>query len=91
MKSPIFSGLNTNANERTRHSALPFTSSRGRTGVHTRPARLLGVHNHEILSGLGLTDEQVAELEADGVIRRAPAMHRAEQVKGVSGQGSPAS
>jgi hypothetical protein len=33
---------------------------------------MLGQHNHELLSELGLSDDEIAELEADGVIGRAP-------------------
>ena len=43
--------------------------------MHARPAPLLGEHNRELLSELGLTDEEIAALEADGVIGDAPAMH----------------
>ena len=49
--------------------------SDGPTPFHTQPAPLLGQHNHELLAGLGLTEAEIAELEADGVIGHAPAMH----------------
>jgi crotonobetainyl-CoA:carnitine CoA-transferase CaiB-like acyl-CoA transferase len=42
--------------------------------VHVQSAPLLGQHNHELLSELGLTGEQIAQLEAQGVIGNAPAM-----------------
>jgi crotonobetainyl-CoA:carnitine CoA-transferase CaiB-like acyl-CoA transferase len=61
-------------NARTPHSTLPFTFSRGPERVHTEPAPLLGQHNHELLTELGLTDEEIADLEAKGVIGNAPAM-----------------
>jgi crotonobetainyl-CoA:carnitine CoA-transferase CaiB-like acyl-CoA transferase len=61
-------------NARTPHSTLPFTFSRGPERVHTAPAPLLGQHNHELLSELGLTDEEIADLETQGVIGNAPAM-----------------
>lgn len=61
-------------NARTPHSTLPFTFSRGPERVHTAPAPLLGQHNHELLSELGLTDAEIAELESQGVIGNAPAM-----------------
>ncbi|MEV0740146.1 hypothetical protein AB0I51_30380 [Streptomyces sp. NPDC050549] len=38
----------------------------------TRPAPLLGQHNHELLTELGLTAREITALEADGVIGRAP-------------------
>ncbi|WP_006244922.1 CaiB/BaiF CoA-transferase family protein [Mycolicibacterium tusciae] len=61
-------------NARTPHSTLPFTFSRGPERVHTEPAPLLGQHNRELLSELGLTDEEIADLGAQGVIGNAPAM-----------------
>jgi crotonobetainyl-CoA:carnitine CoA-transferase CaiB-like acyl-CoA transferase len=62
-------------NPRTRHSTLPFTSSRGRDRKHARPAPLLGQHNRELLSEFGLSDKDIDELEAQGVIGNASAMH----------------
>jgi crotonobetainyl-CoA:carnitine CoA-transferase CaiB-like acyl-CoA transferase len=56
-----------------RHSTLPMRFSRGPDQLHRRHAPLLGEHNAEILAGLGLTAEETAALEADGVIGRAPA------------------
>jgi crotonobetainyl-CoA:carnitine CoA-transferase CaiB-like acyl-CoA transferase len=40
-----------------------------------KPAPLLGQHNRELLSELGLTDAEIADLEANGVIGTAPAVH----------------
>jgi crotonobetainyl-CoA:carnitine CoA-transferase CaiB-like acyl-CoA transferase len=62
-------------NATTKHSTLPFTSSRGQDRIHVQPAPLLGQHNHEVLSELGLSDKAIDELEAQGVIGTAPAMH----------------
>jgi crotonobetainyl-CoA:carnitine CoA-transferase CaiB-like acyl-CoA transferase len=62
-------------NATTKHSTLPFTSSRGPDRIHVRPAPLLGQHNHEVLSELGLSDKDIDELESQGVIGTAPAMH----------------
>lgn len=56
-----------------RLSTVPMRLSDGPDRFHTRPAPLLGQHNHEVLTDLGLTAAQIAELEADGVIGRAPA------------------
>ena len=53
-------------------STVPMRSSAGSTPIHTRPAPLLGQHNHEVLAELGLTASEIADLEADGVIGRAP-------------------
>jgi crotonobetainyl-CoA:carnitine CoA-transferase CaiB-like acyl-CoA transferase len=62
-------------NATTKHSTLPFTSSRGPDRIHVRPAPLLGQHNHEVLSELGLSQKDIDELESQGVIGTAPAMH----------------
>ncbi|WP_101946354.1 CoA transferase [Mycobacterium sp. 3519A] len=61
-------------NEATPHSTLPFRSTRGPERVHVRPAPLLGQHNREVLSELGLSDQEIDDLEATGVIGTAPAM-----------------
>jgi crotonobetainyl-CoA:carnitine CoA-transferase CaiB-like acyl-CoA transferase len=63
-------------NTRTPHSTLPFTATRGPGRVHVQPAPLLGQHNRELLSELGLSDEEIDELQTLGVIGTAPAMHR---------------
>ena len=60
-----------------RLSTVPMRLSRGPCRFHTQPAPLLGQHNHEVLAELGMTDSQIAELEADGVIGRTPAMYTA--------------
>jgi crotonobetainyl-CoA:carnitine CoA-transferase CaiB-like acyl-CoA transferase len=36
---------------------------------------MLGQHNREVLTELGLTAEEIDELERQGVIGTAPAMH----------------
>ncbi|MGE2727398.1 CoA transferase [Mycolicibacterium pulveris] len=61
-------------NARTPHSTLPFKMSRGPERVHVQSAPLLGQHNHELLSELGLTDDEIADLEAGGVIGSVVAM-----------------
>jgi crotonobetainyl-CoA:carnitine CoA-transferase CaiB-like acyl-CoA transferase len=45
-----------------------------RTPAHIRlPAPMFGEHNHWVLSGLlGLSDDEIAELDADGVTAREP-------------------
>ena len=70
----FFENVGHPVNARTPHSTLPFTFSRGPERVHIEPAPLLGQHNHELLSELGLTDEEIADLESQGVIGNAPAM-----------------
>jgi crotonobetainyl-CoA:carnitine CoA-transferase CaiB-like acyl-CoA transferase len=56
---------------------MPIRFSAGPRRFHTRHAPLLGQHNPEVLAGLGLTDSEIAALEADGVIGRTPAMYPA--------------
>ncbi|MBI2699644.1 MAG: CoA transferase [Mycobacterium sp.] len=55
-----------------RLSTVPMRLSGGPCRFHTQPAPLLGQHNHELLAELGLTDAEITELEADGVIGRSP-------------------
>jgi crotonobetainyl-CoA:carnitine CoA-transferase CaiB-like acyl-CoA transferase len=55
----------------SRYSTLPMRFSRGPERVHTRHAPLLGEHNHELLSDLGLSPSEIGALEADGVIGTA--------------------
>ena len=61
------------------HSTLPMRMSRGPARFHTSPAPLLGEHNHELLAELGLTDDEIAELESDGVIGRVPGARGAKK------------
>jgi crotonobetainyl-CoA:carnitine CoA-transferase CaiB-like acyl-CoA transferase len=71
----FFEDVDHPVNARTPHSTLPFTSSRGPDRVHVQPAPRLGQHNHAVLSELGLSDKDIDELESQGVIGTAPAMH----------------
>ncbi|MEY8014553.1 CaiB/BaiF CoA transferase family protein [Mycobacterium servetii] len=57
-----------------RLSTVPMRFSAGPERLHTAHAPLLGQHNRELLAELGLTDSEIAGLEADGVIGGAPAM-----------------
>jgi crotonobetainyl-CoA:carnitine CoA-transferase CaiB-like acyl-CoA transferase len=59
-------------NLRVPHSTVPVRFSAGPDRFHLQPAPLLGEHNVELLTELGLSEQQIAELEADGVIGRAP-------------------
>ena len=59
-------------NGRVRHSTLPVRLSRGPDRFHVRPAPLLGQHNHELLTGLGLSEAEIAALATEGVIGTAP-------------------
>ncbi len=56
-----------------RHSTLPMRFSRGPERIHRRHAPLLGEHTAEELRALGLSDEELAGLEARGVTGRTPA------------------
>jgi crotonobetainyl-CoA:carnitine CoA-transferase CaiB-like acyl-CoA transferase len=58
------------------HSTLPIRLSHGPTRFHQHHAPLLGQHNHELLAELGLTPDEIAALEADGVIGNAPGARR---------------
>ena len=55
-----------------RQSTIPMRLSDGPARFHRTPAPLLGEHNHEVLSELGLDAAEIAELEAAGIIGRAP-------------------
>jgi crotonobetainyl-CoA:carnitine CoA-transferase CaiB-like acyl-CoA transferase len=55
-----------------RHGTLPIRFSRGPERFHRRPAPRLGEHTDEVLRGLGLSDEEVAELHDQGVTGRVP-------------------
>lgn len=54
-------------------SRVPLYRFRELPTPNVLPPPLLGQHNHEVLSDvLGLSEDEVASLEADGVIGRAP-------------------
>ncbi len=55
-----------------RHAGLPIRFSRGPERYHRRPAPRLGEHNHEVLGALGLSDDELAALDSQGVIGRVP-------------------
>lgn len=59
-------------NDPVRHSTLPFRCAGGPTRYHCAHAPLLGQHNHEVLTGLGLSEAEISELAAEGVIGTAP-------------------
>lgn len=56
-----------------RYSTVPMGMSSVPAPLHRAPAPLLGEHNREILSALGLSGKEIDQLEADGVIGTAPA------------------
>jgi len=70
----FFEELDHPVNGRARFSTVPMRLSGGPVPFHTDPAPLLGQHNHELLTGLGVTEAEIAGLEADGIIGRSPAM-----------------
>jgi crotonobetainyl-CoA:carnitine CoA-transferase CaiB-like acyl-CoA transferase len=53
---------------RSRYSTVPMRFSRGPERFHRRPAPLLGEHTDELLRDLGLSPEEIAALEADGIV-----------------------
>lgn len=55
-----------------RQSTIPMRLSGGPDRFHRSHAPLLGEHNHEVLGELGLDAAEIAELEAEGIIGRAP-------------------
>jgi crotonobetainyl-CoA:carnitine CoA-transferase CaiB-like acyl-CoA transferase len=68
----FFEDVDHPVNGRARLSTVPMRVSGGPGHFHTRPAPLLGQHNHEVLAELGLTASEIADLEADGIIGQAP-------------------
>jgi crotonobetainyl-CoA:carnitine CoA-transferase CaiB-like acyl-CoA transferase len=60
-------------NPTARHSTLPMRITSGPQRFHRTHAPLLGQHNREVLSALGLNDDEIADLEDQGVIGTAPA------------------
>src|SRR6185503_3621572 len=60
-------------NPTARHSTLPIRISTGPQRFHITPAPLLGQHNREVLTELGLGDDEIAELEDQEIIGTAPA------------------
>jgi crotonobetainyl-CoA:carnitine CoA-transferase CaiB-like acyl-CoA transferase len=59
-------------NDQVAHSTMPVRFSGGPDRFHVHPAPLLGQHNHELLVEIGLSEGEIAELEANGVIGCAP-------------------
>ncbi|HVS68064.1 MAG TPA: CoA transferase [Mycobacteriales bacterium] len=56
---------------RARYSTLPMRFSRGPEVRHQRHAPLLGEHTNELLAEIGLSAEEIVELESQGVIGMA--------------------
>jgi crotonobetainyl-CoA:carnitine CoA-transferase CaiB-like acyl-CoA transferase len=63
-------------NDVTPHSTVPVRFSAGPERFHLSPAPLLGQHNHQLLTEIGLSAGEIAELEAQGVIGQAPGAAR---------------
>ncbi|MCX2931291.1 CoA transferase [Mycobacterium sp. CVI_P3] len=64
----FFEVLDHPVNAPARFTTMPFRGSRGPRPVHAWPAPLLGEHNHELLTELGLSEQAIAILETEGVI-----------------------
>jgi crotonobetainyl-CoA:carnitine CoA-transferase CaiB-like acyl-CoA transferase len=60
-------------NPTARHSTLPMRISTGPARFHRTAAPLLGQHNREVLSGLGLSEDEIVDLDDQGIIGTAPA------------------
>ena len=60
-------------NPTARYSTLPMRISSGPQRFHRTAAPLLGQHNHEVLSGLGLSEDEIADLEEQGIVGNTPA------------------
>lgn len=58
------------------HSTLPIALAQGPRELHRSAAPMLGEHNHELLTQLGLSPQEIEELEADGVIGTEPGTRR---------------
>jgi crotonobetainyl-CoA:carnitine CoA-transferase CaiB-like acyl-CoA transferase len=54
------------------YSTMPARFSAGPQRFHRHAAPLLGQHNRELLTELGLSEQEIAELESDGIIGTAP-------------------
>jgi crotonobetainyl-CoA:carnitine CoA-transferase CaiB-like acyl-CoA transferase len=67
----FFEDVSHPVNRAALHSTVPVRFSAGPERFHLQPAPLLGEHNIELLTELGLSEQQIAELETDGVIGRA--------------------
>jgi crotonobetainyl-CoA:carnitine CoA-transferase CaiB-like acyl-CoA transferase len=59
-------------NDPVPHSTVPVRFSGGPDRFQLHPAPLLGQHNHELLAEIGLSEQEIIELEAGGVIGRTP-------------------
>ncbi|WP_059017804.1 CoA transferase [Mycobacterium sp. M26] len=57
-----------------RFTTLPFRLSAGPQRFHSAAAPLLGQHNRDLLTELGLSAAEIDDLEADAVIGTEPAM-----------------
>jgi crotonobetainyl-CoA:carnitine CoA-transferase CaiB-like acyl-CoA transferase len=68
----FFEGVAHPVNDPVAHSTVPVRFSGGPNRFHVHPAPLLGQHNHELLAEIGVSEDEIAELEANGVIGRAP-------------------
>jgi crotonobetainyl-CoA:carnitine CoA-transferase CaiB-like acyl-CoA transferase len=72
----FFEELGHPVNPSAPHSTLPVRLSRGPKAFHRDPAPLLGQHNAELLRELGVTDDEIDTLLAEGVIGTTPGRNR---------------
>jgi crotonobetainyl-CoA:carnitine CoA-transferase CaiB-like acyl-CoA transferase len=66
----FFEDVDHPVNRTAPHSTLPMRWGQGR--IHRCHAPLLGEHNRELLAEVGLSETEINELEAQGVIGHAP-------------------
>ncbi|MCG5434194.1 CoA transferase [Mycobacterium sp. MYCO198283] len=60
-------------NDEAPHSTVPARFSLGPLRYHRSPAPLLGEHNRDVFTAIGLDEHDIEQLAADGVIGEAPA------------------
>ena len=68
----FFEDVDHPVNRAAAHSTVPVRFSAGPERFHLQPAPLLGEHNDELLTEIGLKDHEIAELVAEGVIGSTP-------------------
>ena len=61
----FFESVGHPVNDAAPHSTVPVRFSAGPDRFHLHPAPLLGQHNHELLTEIGLSADEIAELEAE--------------------------
>ena len=68
----FFEELEPSGQRHAAHSTTPIRFTDTIDHFHRAPAPLLGEHNQQILRELGLTDDEITALQADGIIGTSP-------------------